>query len=723
MLSTWLIGWSTEEIPKPDCELPQCTALIEGTVIRSSVTTPHQAALLRTTAGRCLDRSVPIAQGTLVNIQYDLPWQAHVRIVGVLHSVPRYHNPSPAFHWPSDNLKARVILRPWPKHAIRHLDVPWWATALHRVRRYIDKVLTQTLSHRASPLTRALVLGETSAVDRSSLDVLRHLGITHAIAVSGLHVTLSVGLMLLLLKRVLTLSHRLRARFDTDRIAYLGAATICPIYVLIAGASASAWRSGISTSLGWLLCALGRRPKPTDMLSATIVLFGVFDRSAITSIGFLLSTAATIALITVSTEPTSLFYSRTDEAESSIRSFDWKNTWRVQQRVLLATFPLVIACFGQVPWLCLLGNALAAPIITFIVHPLANLHLLIAASGWPGHWITGHLLDISTAGFYTLTQTLDTFAPAATKLELTPLQVTSLSVLCWVWLVKLPRSTTRWICTAAVLVCCASELILRHQETPRDHLRATFLDVGQGDSTLIDLPNGKLMVIDAGGHLWGASDPGKEVLIPLLKARRRHVVDIFVLTHAHPDHYGGLLALAASIPIKELWINDPHLLSNQQNTLLVRTIKNLIRRGTRVRTPTWLCDHPQTFAKARVTTLWPCPSADPIASENNRSIVLQIDYKKRRWLFTGDIEAEAESALLNERRLSHVDLLKVAHHGSKTSSTVAFLKTTTPNFAIISCGRANRFGHPHPITLSRLASRHTRVLTIAQSGGIVREVN
>jgi competence protein ComEC len=284
-------------------------------------------------------------------------------------------------------------------------------------------------------------------------------------------------------------------------------------------------------------------------------------------------------------------------------------------------------------------------------------------------------------------------------------------------------------CSAGILGVIAALMLewqLRRVEQPEGSLRATFLDVGQGDATLIDLPNGQSMLIDAGGNPQGGADPGERVLVPLLRARRRAHIDLVVLTHPHPDHFGGLSAVLENVKVGEFW-DSGQSAAEADFSATSRQALALVHKaragGARVLYPPQLCGRPRNFGAARVEVLWPCPDIDAGFDPNDNSLVLRVSYGKRALLFTGDIEAHAESELLASGARLRADVLKVPHHGSRTSSSSALLAAIAPSLAVISAGAVNPFGHPHSEVVARLRMQIRRVIDLGQHGGSVLTID
>jgi competence protein ComEC len=227
-----------------------------------------------------------------------------------------------------------------------------------------------------------------------------------------------------------------------------------------------------------------------------------------------------------------------------------------------------------------------------------------------------------------------------------------------------------------------------------------MFDVGQGDALAFRVP-GHVILIDGGS--------ADSRLIPLLVDRGIHHIDVVLLTHAHPDHCGGLPAVLTRLSVDALWISPRRFRGDCAERLLdaaaeARVPIHLVRDGD------WMPIRP-----ARIRAIVPDRTFRR-AAENNSSVVLHVGVEGRSALLTGDAEREAE-ALLAARPV-RADILKIAHHGSRTSSTPALLDAVKPRLALISCGRHNLFGHPHTTVLDALRARHIFVLRTDRDGTV-----
>ena len=629
------------------------------------------------------------------------PAGSSVRFVARVEARPAFYNPSPHPPWPSVDAydyDARVLA--WK--GVRVLKRSVFDEKVHRLRQGCAEVFRASLAPAVLPMALAVFLGETAELDKEDRRVIRDCGLSHVLAVSGMHVLLLVGLWMRLLDQGLRFLPWVYARYSPRRLAALFAAPSALFYAAFTGGSASAWRAGLSAALQWGLIAAGRRPKALETLAFALLVLGTVSPTTLASPGGILSALATAILL----------------HEGEVETNFLRANLHATLRTALATAPFVIYCFGNLPLVSLPANLLMVPIGSTLLLPALFLHLVLAFTlPW--------LLPLSAWACSTLALGFLNGAEWMSQLswgrELPPptlVQGLLLASACAAW----PLARSKRLRVACLLVCTSlylgEELRLRHFEHRRGVLRLGFLDIGQGDAALVDLPRGALMLVDAGGLPERGADPGKHALLPLLQARRRGHIDLAILTHEHPDHYGGMSALLDSVSIGEVWINA--FPSAQRAPEFLALIHALQKRGTRIRSAESLCRAPIERGGVELRVLAPCPW-EPGWSANDNSLVVEMRYGTQRMLFTGDIEARAEARLRERGQLRPVDLLKVAHHGSRTSSSETFLQASSPSMAVVSCGRLNRFAHPHPEVLSRLEAHIPRVLRTDTLGGLVLE--
>jgi competence protein ComEC len=206
------------------------------------------------------------------------------------------------------------------------------------------------------------------------------------------------------------------------------------------------------------------------------------------------------------------------------------------------------------------------------------------------------------------------------------------------------------------------------------------------------------MVIDGGGSFDPTFDPGQQVIAPFLWRKGIRRIDLMVLSHPHPDHANGLPFLRENFPVGEIWTNG------QENGLPA-----LARLTPRVE------PHPISLEGVAIR---PLTQLDPAFGENDNSLVVEIAYAKRKLLFTGDLERDGEARL----EVGHADVVKVPHHGSRTSSTDELVGKTRPQLAVISVGERNRWGFPHPSVVARWQEAGARVTRTDRDGAVTLRV-
>jgi len=275
------------------------------------------------------------------------------------------------------------------------------------------------------------------------------------------------------------------------------------------------------------------------------------------------------------------------------------------------------------------------------------------------------------------------------------------------------RAGRVWFTSAAGALAVLLALLLWHPFAPeivRNTLEMSVVDVGQGDSILMAFPDGKLMLVDGGGiPTFGKRAPaqmdiGEDVVSPYLWDRSIGRIDVMVCTHAHADHIGGLPALLENFHARELWTG-----ANSDNPAWDALRDRARSEGVRI-VPLHRGQH-FSYGGAELEVL--APSVDYVAKEaphNNDSLAFRVTLGRHSFLLSGDIERQVEAELVAEGLLHKTDVLKVPHHGSKTSSTAAFLDLLQPAFAVMSAGFENSYGHPHAEVLERYAERQACVL-------------
>ena len=283
-----------------------------------------------------------------------------------------------------------------------------------------------------------------------------------------------------------------------------------------------------------------------------------------------------------------------------------------------------------------------------------------------------------------------------------------------------PIHAAEWI--SALALTALTILVATHPfaaNLHRGELEVSVLDVGQGDSIFVAFPNGRTMLIDGGGQAGiervGTSrtgiDIGEEVVSPYLWSRGLKQLDTVVLTHAHHDHLDGLHSVLQNFTVSELWIGR-----DEVSAALASLLAEARARGVAIKHE--VRGDKFDWGGIEGEALWPADATSAPAAANDDSVVLRLSDGPVRFLLSGDIEKKVESALVENHAPLAVDFLKVPHHGSKSSSTEAFLAAVAPRVAVVSVGEANAFGHPAQAVVERYEQSGVRLLRTDRDGAV-----
>lgn len=261
---------------------------------------------------------------------------------------------------------------------------------------------------------------------------------------------------------------------------------------------------------------------------------------------------------------------------------------------------------------------------------------------------------------------------------------------------------------ALVLMSIAAYLSFEKNES--DCLTVSFIDVGQGDSALIRTPDGETVLIDA-----GEQSAAESVIEPYLAAQRILGVKTAVASHMHSDHMGGFLELLGRVPVQRLIIP----LAEDDGWAKDKLLEKAEKCGARVTAVSAENGFSTDSRELKCEVLFPDYEIyrNTGGNKNNDSIVLRVSWFDTSFLFTGDLEADAEAVLVNSGQLKS-DVLKVGHHGSSTSTSEEFLESVSPKYAVISAGRDNRYGHPHKETTDRLDAKGVKTFRTDRDGTV-----
>ena len=578
------------------------------------------------------------------------------------------------------------------------------STAVDRTREIIRARLLAALDGAPyAGVIVALAVGDQRAIDSADWELFARTGVSHLMSISGLHVTMIAGLGAWFVFALWRRSERLTLWLPAPKAAAAAGALTALLYCLLAG-----WGVPAQRTLYMLLVAAyalwrGWFGAGSRVLAIALGVVCVLDPWAPLSAGFWLSFGAVALLLLVgNTRSVSAVgvgvSAGAGDAHAARGTGHWLATAvRAQVAITLGLTPLTLALFGQVSIAGPLANALAIPVVSFIVTPLALAAAVVPfdAVASLAHWVTD--------GLMAYLEWLNGFEGAVWQRAAPPLWAVLLAMLgaCWC-LIPLPLP---W--RAQGVVWMLPLVLLPAPKPGEGDLWLTVLDVGQG-LAMVARTREHTLLYDTGPRYSPDADSGNRVVVPFLRGEGVNRLDGMVVTHDDIDHSGGALSVLRAVPTG--WISSP-----------LRASHPLRQSGVEHRACTagqrWEWDgvvfemlHPRTADHAG--------GESASKRDNAMSCVLRVSAQGRSALLTADIETDVEALLVASGAPLRSNVMIAPHHGSKTSSTAPFLAAVTPQTIVIPVGYRNRFRHPAPEVLERYRETGARLLRTDAHGAV-----
>lgn len=555
----------------------------------------------------------------------------------------------------------------------------------------INRVFNENLHEANSSIIKSMILGDSSYLMDEELQIYRDLGLGHILAVSGLHIGIISAFILNILMK-LTISRK------TSSIITIA---ILFIYGYLIGFPHSMMRGIIMFSMIIMTKLLYEHSNPINVLSLSALIVLFINPFALFGIGFILSYTAVLSLYLFTKRIEIIFYPYKGYISSTLSAI---------LAVNLGLLPIQAYYFNYVSILGIFANLINIPILSFSLILSVSMFLIdfIGPFLIPGFSILLNiLLDFERAIRALLHRfSFLNFSVASPSLDMLIVYYLGVAIMLRVINVSsLKMNIKKTILVFACLILVFNCLNIAFDRTLELH----FIDVGQGDSLLIRNKD-KDILIDTGGSLL-SNYVGEQITLPYLQKLGVNKLHALIISHFDADHAGALAILIDKIEIENLYgsyIPEDEIILDKikDNEIPFR----LLKEGDKLQIEENLTFH----------TLWPGDTKG--LSNNNKSLVLSFNYDEYEILLTGDIEKEAELSIL-DKIPADIDLLKVAHHGSHTSTTAEFLQASRPKNSIISLGRNNQFNHPSDGVIDRLNEIASRVYRTDEMGLVKVQIN
>lgn len=581
-----------------------------------------------------------------------------------------------------------------------------YRTVLSNVRSQLSNIFDDILPDKQSGIVKTMILGDKTDLDKTVKETYQKAGIAHVLAISGLHITIIAGMLFGLFK-ILRLS---------QRASSLLTITMVVSYCVMTGSSVSTVRATLMSCIVLFSFVVFRKPDIITSVALAAFLLLVRQPLYLWDVGFLLSFVAVLGLIYI----TPLF----DKIYFINRKI--RMVFGASFAATISIVPIVAYYFYSIPVYSVLINIVIVPLVSIVLivglgGAIVGLFSLALARFFIG--IVYYILL-----FYEKVCNFSLWLPYSTLLVGRPsivfIILYYISLIMAVLYFNMPKKKRKKftdIMLGYVIIAVLILLISKERG-----MNVVFLDVGQGDGMVVHTPNGKTLVIDGGGDPAKyplRDNTGLTVMLPYLQYKGIAKIDAMLLSHPHADHIIGLIELLDNVSIDEIYIAD---IEAQQCELLDTFLNKAKENNVKIIDT---CDNQVDIDNelddkygVDFTYLSPYDDID-YENVNESSMVVGIKYKDVNILFTGDIEKNTEKRLVKDN-LNVYNVLKVPHHGSKTSSTKEFINTVNPIIGIVSCGgQQSKYKHPHKEVIDRYDDKNIDIYNTSVDGAVTLKTN
>lgn len=561
-----------------------------------------------------------------------------------------------------------------------------WGHLIDRLRQYLQEKIHHSLGDQPTVgLITALIMGAQGAITQDQWQVMRATGTNHLMAIAGVHIAFVSGFVYTLVNFFWRRSQRLALKLPAPQAAACGALFAALIYSALAGFALPTQRALVMLLVLMLGLFLRRALNAWNAFALALLFILLWDPLATLSISFWLSFGAVFAII----------YGVGGRLKP--KGLWWKYG-RIQWVITIALIPISLALFQQSSMISLVANFIAVPAVGILVLPLCLIGaIFLVIFPFAGHWILWLAAKIIAVIWHVLAL-LGNLQGAIWEHVMPNIWVLIAAAIGALLLIAPRGFPARW----SGFLWLFPLFFFHPTQLSANTVRFTLLDVGQGLSAVVQTRH-HVLIFDTGPPMGKNADAGNRVILPFLQAVGIQKIDTLIISHGDSDHIGGAFSLLEKIPVGNILTSVPERFS-------VKSTKDYCRNGQ-----TWRWDG-VTF-----NMLYPPPEL--LHQGNNSSCVLRIETKNNAILLTGDIEKPAEEYLVHHADLSLPATILVApHHGSRTSSTPAFIEAVHPNTVLFPLGYKNRYHFPNRFIVARYKQANIAMFDTAQNGSIILDM-
>lgn len=604
---------------------------------------------------------------------------------------------------------------------------------INKLRIIIKNKIDKNWNEESKSLLIGMILGDTDDIDKETIEDFRNSNISHILAISGMHISYIIIGVNIVTKRI----------FGYRKSNYFSILIIV-FYLLMVGICPSISRASIMAIITILSKLLYRKSDTLSNISLSALILLVYNPYIIFDLGFQFSYLGTLGITLFSKNIFNMLKSIKNKRKKSILNNKLGKAISVVLSAQILLFPISILNNGTIGiyiiFINLLASMIIAPILILGIIYIIFLFFNIGISNFISfilRILIQMLLFISNISKLPMGKFYIS-SPSLLEILIYFLFIFFIQIRFLIYKEAIPQNQTikrirnivalikykllikkkiiKFLLVIVIIICCI------YKNIPKN-LNINFVDVGQGDCTFIVTPKNKTILIDGGGQINSNYDVGKSILLPYILNRGYNQIDYIIISHFDYDHIGGILTIMEELKVGKVIIcKQAEISENYQK--FIEIVKNkginvvLVNKSDQIKIEN----------NIGINIIW--PNSKNLINENplnNNSIVCKLVYKEFSMLFTGDIEEIAEQQILEEYKnnlsILNSTILKVGHHGSKSSSSKKFIEAVSPKIALIGVGKNNKFGHPNEEVLERINKKRIKTFRTDQCGEISITVN